>query len=115
MSPSRAFRPSDPPLPSTIEPPDPYLDFPRESDVYPELSAQSCSPKGGPAPVRQQPPSERRSNAASVNTGSATKRAYPFTLIAIGIGVLVGVVVSGTRSGPEVARLTNLAAAPAPV
>ena len=114
MSPSRAFRPSDPPPPSAIEPPDPYLDFPRESDVYPELSAQSCSAKDGPAPVRQ-PPSERRSNAASVNTEATTRRAHPFTLIAIGIGLLVGVAFSGMRSGPEVARLTNLSAAPAPV
>jgi hypothetical protein len=114
MPPPRAFVPFDPPSPSAVEPPDPYLDFPKESDAYPELSSQGCSPKEGSTRVRQSP-SEVSSNAASVNTEIATERWHPFTLIAIGIGLLVGVGFSGIRSVPEVARLANLGAASVPV
>ena len=90
MPPSRAFRPSDPPLASAQESSDPFLEFPKESDVYPELSRE-------------------------VNTEIALWGARRFAIVAIGIGLLVGVVLSAIRYVPEVTWRANRGAPPAPV
>ena len=50
-----------------------------------------------------------------VNTDVASERAHSFTMIAIGIGLVVGVVFGGIRYVPEVAWPANLGAASAPV
>ena len=113
MSSSRTVRPNTPPSRSAKEPPDPFLDFPKESDLYSELSRKLASPLEQ-VTVVQQSPSERGSNTRPVKTEIAPERARRFTLLAIGIGLLVGVGLSGTRYVPKVARPASLGAAPAP-
>jgi len=114
MSPSRTARPPDPLSPSANAPPDPFLDFPRESDLNPALSPELSSPQERSAGLRQSP-SKRGSKTLPVNTDVASERARPFTMIAIGIGLVVGVVFGGIRYVPEVAWPANLGAASAPV
>jgi len=96
MPSSRTFRPADPPSFSQKASPDPFLDFPRESDVYPELST---------APS---PSTERFARAAQSPSGG-------FALIAAGTALLTGVVLIVMRYAPDASWPADFVAAPAPV
>ena len=93
---SRRSRPIAPPPSSPRISPDPSLDFPTESDLYPGLQTERRSPKKRLARIRP----------------SSTER---LTLFAIGIAMLAGVVLFVVRYVPEAASAENLAAPPRPV